>query len=83
MVINNIFGGYFETAAAWQGWYYVLNQKNRATESEIHVYGGSFVNYNPENGDDVLHGNFVAEGYHAEQNENVFVVVEDAAEEQE
>ena len=55
-------GGFFYTDYAWNGFYYVLNQKND-NPGTITVKGGTFVNYNPANGDDNLSGNFVAEGY--------------------
>ncbi len=55
-------GGFFQTDYAWNGFYYVLNQYN-SNPGTITVKGGTFVNYNPANGDDNLGGNFVAEGY--------------------
>ena len=55
-------GGTFSTEKDWNGWYYVLNQLN-GNPGTIKVNGGTFVNYNPANGDDNLGGNFVAEGY--------------------
>lgn len=55
-------GGYYWTDYAYNGFYYVLNQQNSAA-GEIKVYGGTFKNYNPANGDDNLKGNFVAWGY--------------------
>lgn len=55
-------GGTFSTEKDWNGWYYVLNQLN-GNPGTIKVEGGTFVNYNPANGDDNLGGNFVAEGY--------------------
>ena len=58
-------GGRFETDYAWKGFYYVLNQQNK-TPGTITVKGGTFVNYNPAEGDDYLGGNFVADGYHVE-----------------
>ena len=59
VIIN---GGTFATDAAYNNFYYVLNIKN-GTQSPIIVNGGTFVNYNPETGDDADGGNFVAEGY--------------------
>ena len=55
-------GGFFQTDYAWNGFYYVLNQYN-SNPGTITVKGGTFVNYNPANGDDNLGGNFVADGY--------------------
>ena len=80
--VINIYGGTFSTEKDYNGLYYVLNQKNNATNSEIHVFGGTFINYNPENGDDVLAGNYVASGYHVVENDNgdgtySYTVVED------
>ena len=40
----------------------MLNQQNN-NPGTITVKGGTFVNYNPANGDDYLGGNFVADGY--------------------
>ena len=57
-----IYGGYYSSAAAYNGFYYVLNQKN-GNPGKITVYGGKFENYNPATGDDNLGGNFVASGY--------------------
>ena len=59
IVIND---GTFSSEAAWNGWYYVLNQKNNAPGT-IKVYGGTFINYDPSRGDDNLGGNFVADGF--------------------
>lgn len=55
-------GGFFYTDYKYNGKYYVLN-KNNSTNGTITVKGGTFVNYNPSNGDDNLGGNFVADGY--------------------
>lgn len=63
-------GGFFETEYYTEitrngekmKWYYLLNQKND-NPGTITVKGGTFVNYNPEWGDDNLKGNFVADGY--------------------
>lgn len=63
-------GGFFETEYYTEitrngekmKWYYLLNQKND-NPGTITVKGGTFVNYNPEWGDDNLKGNFVAAGY--------------------
>lgn len=57
-----IYGGYYSSAAAYNGFYYVLNQKN-GNPGKITVYGGQFENYDPATGDDNLGGNFVASGY--------------------
>ena len=58
-------GGLFTTDYAWNGFYYVLNQLN-SKPGTITVKGGTFVNYNPAEGDDFLKGNFVADGYRVE-----------------
>lgn len=58
-------GGLFTTDYAWNGFYYVLNQLNN-NPGTITVKGGTFVNYNPAEGDDFLKGNFVADGYRVE-----------------
>ena len=55
-------GGFFYTDYAYRNFYYVLNQQNN-NPGTITVKGGTFVNYNPANGDDYLGGNFVADGY--------------------
>ena len=55
-------GGFFYTNYSWNGFYYVLNQKNDKPGT-ITVKGGTFVNYDPSKGDDNLGGNFVAPGY--------------------
>lgn len=63
-------GGFFETEYYTEitrngekmKWYYLLNQNN-GNPGTITVKGGTFVNYNPEWGDDNLKGNFVADGY--------------------
>ncbi len=55
-------GGFFYTEHSYRGKYYVLNQQN-TNPGTITVKGGTFVNYNPANGDDYLGGNFVADGY--------------------
>ena len=55
-------GGFFYTDHSYRGKYYVLNQQNN-NPGTITVKGGTFVNYNPANGDDNLGGNFVADGY--------------------
>ena len=55
-------GGFFYTNYNWNGFYYVLNQKND-NPGTITVKGGTFVNYDPSKGDDNLGGSFVANGY--------------------
>ena len=55
-------GGFFYTNYNWNGFYYVLNQKND-NPGTITVKGGTFVNYDPSKGDDNLGGSFVADGY--------------------
>ena len=63
-VIN---GGKFSTDVPYNNKYYVLNVNNSATGKFI-VKGGTFVNYNPTNGDDVLKCSFVADGYQSVDN---------------
>lgn len=59
----NIYGGFFKSECTYNGKYYVLNKLNSSTSS-ITVYGGTFVNQNPADGDDSVVGDtFVAEGY--------------------
>ena len=59
----NIYGGFFKSECAYSGKYYVLNVKN-SSESKINVYGGTFVNQDPTNGDDADPNKIVvAEGY--------------------
>ena len=60
-----IYGGFFESEVPWSnnGKYYVLNVRNDSNAT-ITVYGGTFVNYNPLDGDDVVEGAItVADGY--------------------
>lgn len=57
-----IYGGYFRSEAAFNGKYYVLNQKNDQPGT-ITVYGGRFEEYDPATGDDNLGGSFLAQGY--------------------
>ncbi len=62
VIIN---GGFFESEVPWSnnGKYYVLNVRNDSSAT-ITVYGGTFVNYNPADGDDVVEGAItVADGY--------------------
>jgi uncharacterized protein YaiI (UPF0178 family) len=69
-------GGYFETyCTPWYGKYYVLNQHN-SLGGPITVTGGTFVNYNPANGDDNLGGNFVAPTSTVAQEGNKYVVTQ-------
>ncbi len=70
----SIYGGFFESEVPWSenGKYYVLNVRNDSTAT-ITVYGGTFVNYNPADGDDVVEGAIiVADGYEVvtEEQEN-------------
>lgn len=60
--VINISGGFFYTNTAYNGKYYVLNLQN-GSGGQIHVTGGTFVNFDPSNGDDVNPGSFVEEGY--------------------
>lgn len=72
-------GGRFETAKSYlhdgKELFYVLNLKNNSNAS-IQCKGGTFVNYNPADGDDAMGGTFVAEGYKSVQTgENEWTVV--------
>lgn len=58
-----ITAGTFESAVAYNNFYYVLNMKN-GTTGGFSVTGGTFVKYNPAVGDDATPGtDFVATGY--------------------
>lgn len=57
--INN---GEFSSDVPYNGKYFVLNKKN-GSNGIIEVTGGTYVNYDPSNGDDAEGGTFVAEGY--------------------
>ena len=63
-------GGRFETARSYnkngKDIYYVLNIRNNSNAS-IQCKGGTFVNYNPADGDDEMDGTFVAPGYKSVQ----------------
>lgn len=65
--------GYFATDAAWSNRYYVLNKKN-GSNGVILVTGGTFLNFDPTNGDDVDAGTFVVEGYEVTKVEDTYVV---------
>lgn len=72
-------GGRFETAKSYphggKDFFYVLNLKNGSNAS-IQCKGGTFVNYNPADGDDEMGGSFVAPGYKSVQTgENIWTVV--------
>ncbi|HBK01741.1 MAG TPA: hypothetical protein DDY77_01750 [Clostridiales bacterium] len=56
-------GGTFSSEKPYNGRYYVLNILNKKGNGTFVVTGGTFINCNPADGDDNLHGNFVAEGY--------------------
>ena len=58
----NISGGFFYTDYSWNNRYYVLNLQN-GSGGTIRVTGGTFVNMDPSEGDDVDGGTFVADGY--------------------
>lgn len=56
----------------------LLNVKNGEPVDSIQVYGGRFIGWNPETGDDAMGGNFVANGYHAiEVEPNIWEVQKD------
>jgi len=59
-----IVSGTFETDVDWDGFYYVVNVKNNVQNADIAIWGGTFKNYNPSTGDDVLGGNYVLDGYY-------------------
>lgn len=80
--IVHINDGYFETAAAYNNFWYVLNKKN-GVAGAIVVNGGTFLSYNPAEGDDdASEDTFVAEGYEIVYDEegDEYVVVESAEE---
>lgn len=59
-----IYGGEFKNGASAQRYGNLLNIQNSKEDSaKITVYGGTFVGYNPADGDDKLRGSFVANGY--------------------
>lgn len=76
-------GGHFYTDYNYEGFYYVLNQKNN-NPGTITVNGGTFVDYDPSKGDDNLGGNFVADGYSVtsekKDNKTIYTVVPAVAE---
>ena len=74
-------GGEFIAETDYHGWYYVLNQQNKATGT-FQVKGGKFHRYNPTVGDDNLKGNFVADGYIAEELETDVWTVREMTEEE-
>ena len=74
----NIYGGTFSVDATEanfeNGQYWVLNLSDK-TNSEIHVYGGTFVNFNPANNkSENPPVSFLAEGYISVQEGNNYVV---------
>lgn len=76
--IVHINDGYFETEAAYNNFWYVLNKKNNVTGSFV-VNGGTFLSYNPAEGDDAASDDtFVAEGYEVIYDEegDEYVVIE-------
>lgn len=48
-------------------WVPIIDVKNnlKRTRYSVSIKGGTFYGYNPENGDEAMKRNFVAEGYHA------------------
>ena len=56
-----IYGGTFENKNSSRP--VCLNIQNTGDKSNIIVYGGKFINYDPSTGDDNLGGTFVADGY--------------------
>lgn len=80
--IVHINDGYFETAAAYNNFWYVLNKKN-GVAGAIVVNGGTFLSYNPAEGDDAAsEDTFVAEGYEViyDEESDEYVVIESAEE---
>ena len=76
----HIYGGKFSVEAVdaniYNGQYWVLNLKD-GTASEIKVYGGTFVNFDPSvNKSENPARNFVAPGYGVEINGNEYTVKE-------
>ena len=53
-----------------------LNIQNTGDKSNIIVYGGKFINYDPSTGDDKLGGTFVANGYESIKVSNNPVIYE-------
>ena len=63
-----IYSGTFSTDNQYDGKYWVLNiNDNYRDTAKIEVYGGTFVNFNPQNCDTEVEGynNFCADGYKA------------------
>lgn len=58
--------GTYSTDADWNGFYYVVNVKNNVKNYYILICGGTFKNYDPSLGDDVLGGNYISDGYFIE-----------------
>ena len=78
-----IYSGTFSTDNQYDGKYWVLNVNDSNRENAmIQVYGGKFVNFNPQDCDIEGEGtNFCAEGYVATlDNEGYYVVTEKTAE---
>ena len=78
-----IYSGTFSTDNQYDGKYWVLNVNDSNRENAmIQVYGGKFVNFNPQDCDIEGEGtNFCAEGYVATlDNEGYYVVAEKTAE---
>lgn len=73
----NISGGYFECTASYADKYWVLNKKDNSN-AVIKVTGGTFVNFDPSNGNtENPNESFVAEGYHVVVDGNKYTVVPD------
>lgn len=60
----NIYGGTFGMEEG-EKIHPLLNVRNGEPVNSIRVYGGRFIGWNPETGDDAMGGNFVANGYGA------------------
>lgn len=58
----NIYGGTFGMDEG-EPIHPLLNVKNGQDVSQIRVYGGRFIGWDPATGDDAMGGNFVADGY--------------------
>jgi len=69
-----IYGGTFENKNTTRP--VCLNIQNTGDKSNIIVYGGKFINYDPSTGDDKLGGTFVADGYESIKVSNNPVIYE-------
>ena len=71
--------GYFETTAAFNEDFYVINRQD-GWAGKIIIYGGQYKNFNPaNNGSDGANTNYVAEGYESIEGTNNIWSVKKAA----